>query len=168
MDRLGSAILGVLIVIAATHLPDAYESFKIRARVFAVLSHTSQFKMLVEKNFWENVRLDQGADETPRDSSSKISVDAVTGIITVTLPDDIDGGGKTLTMIPALDCDGSVVRSLDNVRREPSRSGRVVWCGTSRHIRSENAFIRENLGTLHSKYAPIEFRRIVDAFKEIE
>jgi hypothetical protein len=159
-DTLRFTILGVLIVTAGAHWPSAYESIQIRKRVLVALSRVSAFKMLVEKNFTDGARLDFGSEGLAQDSSSHIRVDPLSGVITLSLPADIDGGDKTVAFIPVQVLQGRVISLKEKSGQFPLESAPIVWLGTSRHTLSKISFIRENLGTLHSKYAPAKCRYI--------
>jgi hypothetical protein len=158
-----------LLLLVLTHLAPAYDSYKVRQRVTECLHQANQAKALVEVNFAQGNRLDQGWSDASGASCVLISVMASTGMITLTFPADIDGGGKTLILLPAYTKDTNGLPLTTEIRPALTlQEGDIAWLCTSSLTRSARSFIQENTGTLQGKYAPAACRHVPLRYQKAE
>lgn len=158
---LDATVILALLLLAVSHLVPAYESYKLRQRVAEGLHQASQAKALVEANFLQGNPLDQGWHTPPADTGVTIHLAARTGMITLTFPSDIDGGGKTLILLPAFTKSAHGLPLTTEIRpKGPLQEGDIAWLCTSSLTRSVRPFIQANMGTLQGKYAPAACRHV--------
>lgn len=166
---LDAAAILALLLLAVPHLVPAYESYKLRQRVAEGLRQASQAKALVEANFAEGNRLDQGWHGVSTASGVTISLAASTGMITLTFPPDIDGGGKNLILLPAYTKSASGLPLSPGLRAAgPLQEGELAWLCTSSLTRSVRPFIQAHMGTLQGKYAPAACRHVPLRYQRLE
>lgn len=153
------AVIAALFMLMLLHLPAAYESYKIRDRVLAGIDQSQRAKDLVAANAVRGTRFAQGWVDTIAGVREGISVEPHTGVITITYPADIDGGDKTLVLVPLYQVENQVYPLASIVNSKvPLFTANLIWVCTSTLTRSRISFIRDHLGTLQSKYAPAECR----------
>lgn len=158
IDLLNASVIAALLLLVVTHLPTAYESYKIRDSVLAGLERANRAKELVVANALEGKSLGQGWTGSVGEREG-ISVELHSGVVTVTYPADIDGGGKTLVLVPMYQLEKQIYPLATKVNlKVPLVVANIIWACTSKLTRSSMSFINENLGTLQSKYAPAECR----------
>lgn len=166
---LDAAVILVFLLLGVSHLAPAYDSYKLRQRVAEGLRQADQAKARVEANFAHGNRLDQGWHDAPATSVVAVSVAASTGMITLTFPADIDGGGKTLILVPAYTKSINGLPLSTEVRPgAPLQEGDIAWLCTSSLTRSVRPFIQANMGTLQGKYAPAACRHVPLRYQRLE
>ena len=158
-DPLHATVVAVFLVLLLTHLPAAYESFRIRNKVAAMMEHANKAKVMIEANTLERLSFTQGWVDISPTLGVEIGVDSLTGVITITYPWDIEGGGKTLTLLPMYLSESKNYPLYTKLNSGiPILLENIEWVCTSKLTRSKSVFINDNLGTLQSKYAPTECR----------
>ncbi len=141
------------------HLPFGYDSYKVRQDVSQGFDRANNAKKLVVANALKGEILRQGWNENAEDTSTRIKIDSKTGIIIITYPLDIDGGGKTLLLLPIYRWKGRTYPlSLVLNSKFPLDEKDILWVCTSNLTLSKKPFVYKNLGTLNSKYAPVKCR----------
>ncbi len=131
------AIIGIL---AAVAIP-AYQDYTVRAKVTEGLNLAAAAKTTVAENASNGSAFTAGwtaPGATPNVASVEIAVG--TGAITVTYGAAIDGGGKTIIMVPTADSGALSGTAASSVIPE----GRISWVCTT--------------GTLQDKYRPSNCR----------
>lgn len=158
IDLLNFFISIALILLVIGHLHFGYEALKIRKKVLDGLERSNIAKQLVIDNLINGKSLSDGWVNSLIGTDEVIDIHPNTGIISLTFPANIDGGGKTLILIPIYQFQNGNY-FLDKVNsNELLQPSRIVWICTSKHMTSRQIFIKENLGSLNSKYAPTECR----------
>ncbi len=158
-DLLHLAVIAALLMLVLMHLPAAYESYRIRDRVLAGIEQSQRAKELVAANALQGKRFEQGWVDTVAGVRSGISIEPHTAVITITYPADIDGGDKTLVLVPMYRVENQVYPLATKVNSKvPLVTANLIWVCTSTLTRSRISFISDHLGTLQSKYAPAECR----------
>ncbi len=153
------AVIAALLMLVLMHLPAAYESYKIRDRVLAGIDQSQRVKELVAANALQGKRFAQGWVDTVAGVREGISVEPHTGVITITYPADIDGGDKTLVLVPMYQVENQVYPLTTKVNSKvPLVAAKIIWACTSTLTRSKISFINDHLGTIQSKFAPAECR----------
>jgi len=159
IDLLHATVITALLLLVLTHLPASYQSYKIRQRVMAGLLQADPAKELVVANALNGNNLAQGWTNSTADTHAGISIEPHSGIITITYPADIDGGNKTLVLVPMYLRENRVSPLADEVHSHaPMDAANILWTCTSSLTLSRTAFIADHLGTLQSKYAPTACR----------
>ena len=132
------AIIGIL---AAVALP-AYQDYTVRAKVTEGLSLAGSAKLAVAENASQGRAYASGW-VSPAATASVASVDIVTatGVVTVTYGAAIDGGSKTILIVP--NSGGAFTGGTTSGTTIPT-GGSVVWDCTT--------------GTLQQKYRPAACR----------
>lgn len=165
-DPLHITVIAVFFVLMLTHFPAAYESVRHRDKVAAMMAHANKAKVTVESNALKRLSFTQGWVNISSIDGVGIRVDSLTGVITITYPWDIDGGGKTLMLLPMYESESSSGRAYYPLYIKlnsgiPILPEKIRWVCTSKFVRAKNVFINDNLGTLHSKYAPTGCRYVI-------
>lgn len=129
------AIIGIL---AAVALP-AYQDYTVRAKVSEGLTLAGSAKVAVAENAANGKGYKSGWT-APEATANVASVDIVeaTGVITVTYANSIDGGGKTILIVPS--SGGSAFTGGTATASTIPTGGSVTWDCTT--------------GTLAAKYRP--------------
>lgn len=146
-----------LAVLVVTHLPAAFESHRIRQQVAAALPLAANAQALVDSNALKGAAFDSAWVPMVLENHAGIEIAAPTGIITLTFA-EIDGGGKSLKLIPMLRGEVALLPLAQAGQAGAATSPKIVWVCTSSRTRSRNAYIMANKGTLESKYAPAACR----------
>jgi len=147
------AALLSLAVLVVTHLPAAFESHRIRQQVAAVLPLAASAQTLVDSNALKGAALDATWVPVALENRASIEIAAPTGIITLTFA-NIDGGGKSLKLIPMIEADAGLLPLAQAGKVGAAAPWKIIWVCTSSRTRSRNTYIMANKGTLESKYAP--------------
>jgi type IV pilus assembly protein PilA len=91
------AIIGIL---AAVALP-AYQDYTIRAKVTEGLSLAASAKLAVSENASNGKAFDSGWTLPATTTNvTSVGINTTNGVITITYATNIDGGSKTITMVP--------------------------------------------------------------------
>jgi hypothetical protein len=154
-----------LAVLVVTHLPAALESHQIRRQVAAALLPTTACALaaalplaanaqaVVGSNALKGASFDATWVPLVLENQAAIEIAASTGIITLTFA-EIDGGGKSLKLIPVIEADAGLLPLAQAGKASAAPSRKITWVCTSSLTRSRNPYIMANKGTLESKYAP--------------
>lgn len=90
-------------------------------------------------------------------------------MITLTFPSDIDGGGKTLTLLPTFTKSAHGLPLTIEIRPTgPLQEGDIAWLCTSSLTRSVRPLIQANMGTLQGKYASAACRHVPERYQRQE
>jgi hypothetical protein len=142
-----------LAVLVVTHLPAALESHQIRRQVAAALPLAANAQAVVGSNALKGASFDATWVPLVLENQAAIEIAASTGIITLTFA-EIDGGGKSLKLIPVIEADAGLLPLAQAGKASAAPSRKITWVCTSSLTRSRNPYIMANKGTLESKYAP--------------
>jgi hypothetical protein len=153
----------VLLVLAATHFEAAKEAYRQRIFVSKSFNDARRVAHLVEANHSKGKILDEGWRYVRESTSSAIVINTKSGVVTIFFPADIDGGNKTLTLVPLNTKTGAGISSSETVLFGMSvKKGDIEWLCLSSSIDSNRPYIYNNRGTLSGKYAPVSCRYISD------
>lgn len=138
----------------------AYGSYKTRQRVTAGLNLVAPAEAVVEGNAAKGRALNSGWMLPTSNDGVAVTISQDTGVITVAYGADVDGGGRTLTLVPVraghaggYAFSGNAFSSLIL-----SPSSQISWVCASANTITRNAAVLEQKGTLPSKYTPLECR----------
>jgi len=132
------AIIGIL---AAVALP-AYQDYTIRAEVTEGISLASSAKIAVAENALQGREFTNGwAAPSPTTNVASVTIAQTNGVVTVTFGPSIDGGSKTMDIIPT---SANVPLSGTASSSDIPTGGSLDWACTG--------------GTLNSKYRPAACR----------
>lgn len=138
-----------------------YESYKIRQRVAEGLKLATLAKAVVEVNASMGVPLDEGWESPASSDGVVISIAQTNGVITIRYGVNVDGGGRSLNLVPILSGNsgeyaykGDAISSTNLI---PVAS-QVSWVCVSADTMTRNLAVLEQKGTLPAKYAPLECR----------
>jgi type IV pilus assembly protein PilA len=153
-------IVVVLSVWLAWQLRYVYDSYKVRQRVAVGLELAAQAKSIVVANAAKGLTLDRGWVSSASSSGVIVTISQYTGLITVTYGADIDGGGRTLTLVPvsAGHANGYAFTGNSTFSSILYPASQIGWVCASADIMTRNTTVQENKGTLRSKYTPLECR----------
>lgn len=155
IDLLHAGVLAALLILVFTHLPAGCESYKVRDRVLVGLQHADPVVSLVVANALAGRDFTQGWAGSVANPAGEVRVDAHTGVVTITYSADIDGGGKTLTLVPMYLRDSQTSPLATAVKsKRPLEAANIIWLCTSKLTLSREVIISDNLGSLQSKYVP--------------
>ena len=153
MSLVDVTVLLALAVLIFTHLPPALESHLVRQQVIAALPLAASAQALVGGKALEGVAFDVRDVPMTLERGAAIEVAATTGIITLTFS-KIDGGGKSLKLIPMIRV-GEGLLPLPEANEAGANTWLgIVWICTSSLTRSRDPYIMANRGTLKTKYSP--------------
>lgn len=156
-----ATVILVLLVLLITHFQAAKQAYRQRIYVAKSLEDATRAAHLVEANFIQGKMLNKGWRYMPDQSSPEISIGAESGVITISFPAYIDGGNKTLTLIPINTKTSAGISSLESVELGMSaKKVDISWLCLSSSIHSDRPYIYKNIGTLSGKYAPAACRYI--------
>ncbi len=156
-----AVVVFVILVLAATHFEAAKEAYRQRIFVSKSLKDAARAAVLVEENHSKGKILDEGWRYVPESPGSAISIDTKSGVVTFFFPTDIDGGNKTLTLIPINTKTGAGISSSETVEFGMSaKRGDIEWLCLSSSIDSNRPYIYKNRGTLNGKYVPSACRYV--------
>ena len=150
-------VLSVWIVWQASYV---YDSYKIRQRVAEGLRQASLAKAVVEENAAKGAALDTGWELPPSSDGVVVSIAENTGVITVAYSAIVDGGARTLTLVPVLSgsVGGYAFSGNANFSSSLIPAQQVSWGCASAETITRNPTVLEQKGTLPTKYAPLECR----------
>ena len=156
-----AVVVFALLVLTATHFEDAKQAYRQRIFVSKSLGDATKAAHLVAANHSKGKILDEGWRYVPASRSSAISIDTKSGVVTIFFPTDIDGGNKTLTLIPINTKTGAGISSSETVEFGMSvKKDDIEWLCLSSSIYSNRPYIYKNRGTLKGKYAPVACRYV--------
>lgn len=153
-------IVVVLSVWLAWQARYVYDSYKIRQRVTEGLKLATPAKAVVEENVTKGTPLNTGWVLPPSSDGVVVSIAQNTGVITVTYGAKVDGGGRTLTVVPVLSGNAGGYAFSGNANKSSSLipAQQVSWVCASADTITRNPTVLEQKGTLPTKYAPLECR----------
>lgn len=158
---INAVVVFVLLVLTATHFEAAKQAYRQRIFVSKSLEDATRAAHLVEANYSKGKILDEGWRYVPESPGSAISIDTKSGVVTLFFPTDIDGGNKTLTLIPINTKTFVGISSSEAVEFGMSaKGGDIEWLCLSSSIYSNRPYIYKNRGTLNGKYAPVACRYV--------
>jgi hypothetical protein len=158
-DLLHLAVFASIVVLVLTHIPVSYDNYKIRNRVRAGFEEAKPAMNLVVVNALEKRNLAHGWVDSVAGNTEGIRVDPHTGIITINYPMDIDGGGKSLVLMPMYLQEYEIYPLVTHTNSNlPIAAAAIHWACTSSLTQSKRNLFTESHGTLSSKYAPVECR----------
>lgn len=159
LDLLNVVVASSLLLLIITHLFSGYEDWRIRQRVSESVEKSILAQHLVQKNFFKGISLDHGWADLCPNCNQSIGIDGRTGIITIRLEGDIDGGGKSLILLPVHGPgNDQLLLEYDALKSKAPQSSSILWLCTSSGTRSTISIILKNKGSLRSKFAPYECR----------
>lgn len=153
-------IVAVLFVWLPWKTSYVVHSYKIRQKVTEGLKLATLAKAVVEENVTKGTALNKGWVLPPSSDGVVVSIAQNTGVITVAYGENVDGGGRTLTVIPVLSGKAGGYAFSGNVNSSSSLipASLVSWVCASANTISFNPTVLENKGTLPTKFAPLECR----------
>jgi hypothetical protein len=153
--------LGVVMVVwLALESSYVYESYKIRQRVMNGLKLAKQAAIVIEGNAIEGSALDSGWVVHPSNDGVVVYISQNTGVVTVDFSTNVDGGGRTLTLVP-LHSNAESGYAFSGSADSSSflfPVSKVIWVCASANTMTKNATVLKNKGTLQTKYTPLECR----------
>ena len=143
-----------------------YGNYKIRQKVMEGLKLATLAKAIVEENALKGLALNEGWVSSPTSDGIIVSIAQNTGVITVTFGANVDGGGRTLTVVPVLyeNKGGYAFSGNSNSSSSLIQASKVNWVCASADTLTRNLTVLENKGTLPTKYAPLECRRLLTGY----
>lgn len=155
------AIVVVFSVLLAMQSVYIYESYKIRQQVIKGLTMATPAKAVVEKNASKGVALDDGWVSPTSIDGVLIRVAQNNGAITIMYGANVDGGGRSLNLVPVLSGHAGAYAYKGDEKSSsiliPAAS-QVSWVCASAATMTSNSAVLELKGTLPTKYAPLECR----------
>lgn len=149
-----------LIVLVTVQSHYAYESYKIRQRVTAGLKLAVPAKAVVEGNAAKGLALNSSWVLPASSDGVVVTISQDTGVITVAYGADVDGGGRTLTLVPvrAGHADGYAFSGNATSSSILFPASQISWVCASANTITRNTTVLQHKGTLPTKYAPLECR----------
>jgi type IV pilus assembly protein PilA len=150
-----------LTILVVTQSRYAYDGYKIRQQVNVGLNLAAPAKVIVEGNAAKGRALNSGWVLLTSRNDIVVAISQDTGIITVVYGSDVDGGGRTLTLVPvhAGQANGYAFSGNAVSSSILPPASRISWVCASADTITRNATVLEHKGTLRSKYTPLECRR---------
>ncbi len=168
-DLLNTVVIVSLALLGLYSLNPAYQSFKLRDFIAESLVDSEKAKIVVATNFAEGNPLNNGWSPLLTSSGVIIDIAPLTGVITLTFPQQIDGENRTLVLIPIYqNSEGYISLSYNAKTLRPIQKPMITWLCTSSLTSSNNAFIKNNTGTLQGKYAPANCRHVPLKYKDLK
>jgi hypothetical protein len=137
-----------------------YDSYKIRQQVAEGLRLANLAKAVVEGNALKGVALNTGWMLPPSSDGVVVSIAQKTGVIIVAYGANVDGGGRTLALVPVLSGNTGGYAFYGNANSSSSLIPvqQVSWVCASADTMTRNPTVLEQKGTLPTKYAPLRCR----------
>lgn len=150
----------VFVVWASLQSRYVYDSYKIRQRVMEGLKMATLAKVVVEGNATKGLALNSGWLVHPSNEGVVVSISQNAGVITVAYGANVDGGGRTLTLVPlsSLSEGGYAFSGNASSSSFLLPAQQVFWVCASANTITRNTTVLKHKGTLPTKYAPLECR----------
>ncbi|PSB92354.1 pilin [Candidatus Pandoraea novymonadis] len=143
------ALIGVLITVALPY----FQNYLARARVLEGLGATESTKALINKNAMLGLPFANGwVIPEPTDNVRKLSVDDVSGAITIVYTKR--AGDGAIVLVPMVQLLGGEKHTLSSLRKVPN--GEIFWT-----CYAKGKFQAPVEATLPAKYAPTECRDVI-------
>jgi hypothetical protein len=150
----------VLMVFVVVRIRYAYESYQIRQHVKTGLQLAMAVKEIVEVNASKGLALDTGWAFSESSQEVVLGISPETGVITIAFGSKIVEGGRTLTLVPVLPGldDGYALTGDANSSSYVLKELPIRWVCASANTITKKTTVIKHMGTLPSKYAPLECR----------
>lgn len=156
---LRNVLVGVFGLVFLYHIPGLYRYTQLRHDIERRYVDASWAKRMVEEHAFAGTM--QSLPHTTTVGADRISISPDTGVVTVAFGGLPSGVGETLRMLPIVEADSKRYPLTAYIKSgRPIAKGTIFWACSSSLLRSLEAYIEENSGTLAGELAPPQCRYV--------